>query len=54
MYRELTFLKLANARKKAQQMKKAYGYTPEVFKVTHPKTGNSKYVVVKPKGIKRV
>ena len=54
MDKKLTFLKLVNARKKAQQMKKAYGYTPEVFKFTHPKTGKLKYIVVKPKGLKRV
>lgn len=53
-YKELTFLKLASARKTAEQMQKTYGYKPEIFKVTNPKTGNSKYVVIKPKRLKRI
>ena len=47
-------MKLANARKKAKKMKRAYGYTPTVFRITHPKTRKSKFVVVKPRGLKRI
>jgi len=48
------FKKIANANKKAIQMKKAYGYKPTVFKATNNRTGKYNYVVVKPKGLKRI
>ena len=54
MYKEFSFLKVSRAKKKAKVMKEKYGYKPEVFKVTHPVTKKSKYVVVKPKGLKKI
>ena len=52
-YREFSYINIGGAKKKAAQMKKLYGYKPSVFKVTHPTTKKSKYVVVQPTKLKR-
>ena len=54
MYKEFTFRTLPAAKKKRKKMKKKYGYSPSIFKVTNPRTKKKKYVVVKPKGLVRV
>ena len=53
-YKKLGFATYGAARKKASAMKNKYGYMPEVFKVTHPKTKRTRYIVVKPAGLERV
>jgi hypothetical protein len=53
-YTTKSFRKLVNARERQHQMKRLYGYTPSIFKITHHRSRKVKYVVVKPKGIKRI
>lgn len=52
--RVFRFRTVSNARHKAQAMKRAYGYTPRVFKETNRRTRKSMYVVVKPTGLRRI
>ena len=53
-YKTSTFRKLSSARRKQTSMKRRFGYTPNIFKETNPRTRRSRYIVVKPGGLKRV
>tara|TARA_R100000750_G_C2265139_1_gene65307 strand:- start:105 stop:275 length:171 start_codon:yes stop_codon:yes gene_type:complete len=53
-FRELKFASLHVARKRAKSFKRVYGYTPQVFKITDPITGRTKYVIVRPSGLSRI
>lgn len=53
-YTERKFRKIGSAKRFANVMKKDYGYKPTVFKVRTPKARTVTYVVVKPKGLKRL
>lgn len=52
-YTQFIYPTPAPAKKKAVQMKKLYGYMPSVLRQTHPLKG-TRFVVVKPKGLKRI
>lgn len=51
-YKIFKFARKARAEKKAMQIERLYGYMPTVFKAT--KNGISNYVVIKPRGLKRI
>jgi hypothetical protein len=52
-YVEHKFKSVGRAKSKQTQMKKAYGYKPEIFKITPP-LGESYFMVVQPKKLKRI
>lgn len=54
MYEIFTFRKVNNAQAKVKWMKKRYGYTPRIIKIRKYGTKNWKFVVVKPKGLRRI
>jgi len=45
---------LRSAKRKQGKMKKSYGYKPGVYRVGNPRTGKATYVVIKPRGLKRM
>ena len=49
---EHKFILEEKAVEKALQMKKLYGYQPQVFKVS--KGGNTQFVVIEPLGLKKI
>ena len=53
-YTEKKFRKMSSANKFASSMTKQYGYRPTVFSVRKPGATSKVYVVVKPKGLKRL
>ena len=53
-YTKYSYTRKADAKKKQKAIKKKYGYTPSIFKERNPKTGKTKYVVIKPVGLKAV
>lgn len=54
MWKELTFNNLKNARANRKKFRKIFGYTPQIFRIKNPRTGKTKYVIVKPKGLKKI
>ena len=53
-YAEIKYKKYVDAKNKQKEMKRDYGYTPTVFKLIHPINKKVTYVVIKPKGIKKL
>lgn len=53
MYKELKFSTFGKAKVVQKQMKKEYGYKPEIFKVTSPSKERF-FTIVKPKGLKKL
>ena len=51
---EHNFKFIGDAEKKQMALAKKYGYVPEVFKVTNPKTKKVKYTVIEPKGMSKI
>jgi len=51
---EHKFTNINAAKGKAAQLARKYGYRPEVFKVTNPRTRKTIFVVVEPKGLTRI
>jgi hypothetical protein len=48
MYIEHKFMTFAEAKEAQRRLKKIYGYTPEIFKVTDPFLGFTFFMVVEP------
>lgn len=55
VYKAHKYNTIEEAKKKQLQMKKDFGYKPNIFKETHPKMPKYlKFVVVEPKGLRKL